>query len=44
VDSIAGFDARRHEGAARGAVDRHGLKEGDTVTAVVKATSVMIGK
>jgi molybdate transport system regulatory protein len=28
----------------RGAVERLGLKEGDPVTAVVKATSVMIGK
>ena len=28
----------------RGAVDRLGLKEGDQVTAVIKATSVMIGK
>ena len=28
----------------RGAAERLGLKEGDSVTAVVKATSVMIGK
>lgn len=28
----------------RGAAERLGLKEGDEVTAVVKATSVLIGK
>ena len=29
---------------SKGAVDRLGLKSGDTVTAIIKATEVVIGK
>jgi molybdopterin-binding protein len=41
------LDVGGHEVVAavtRGSVERLGLKEGDQVTAIIKATEVMIGK